>query len=150
VTPARTAAAVREAVPALVVSMPELPSRDLSPNGYHGLGQWAQTAAMDAQRDVWLVRLRQAMLPPFPRFEGRVDIAVTVSGTGYRMDTDAWVLNRAWKALLDVLTDPKGRKAYGYGILPDDTVRHVRSFRVNVEPEGDPMTRLEITPAQGG
>lgn len=132
------------------VTLAELPMPDLSPNAYLGLHHYARKDVRITQAGVWLSALREALgAPPHPRFECPVSITIHVQGTGNRTDVPNWVAHVGWKVLIDCLTDRKGRKNYGLGLLPDDSMRYVRGITVTVEPGGEPATTLTITPLEG-
>ena len=66
------------------------------------------------------------------------------------MDVGNWVAHGGLKVLLDCLTEPRGKKDYGVGILKDDSVRWVKAVTVQVEPEGEPVTAVTIESAEAG
>ena len=161
-----------KAAPAWSVRLPALPMPELSLNRYLGYGgHWKRQEWRDVQRDAWLTLLsiaspaiREAAnayddpmnsLPkgsalfrsgwyPSRVFRYPVSIVVRLTGTGRRWDVQNWVSHYGLKVLVDCLTAPSGRKEFGLGVLPDDSMRYVSAFAVSVEPDGEPGTEITI------
>jgi len=71
----------------------------------------------------------QGMSVPTP-----CDIHVTIEKTGYTREYDPQnFVTPVDKLFLDALTQVKGRKRRGLGLLPDDSVDHIRLFSPTVE-----------------
>ena len=132
----------------LVIRLPVLPMPEMSVNAFLGNGtHWERAKARGAQVQAWLWELKIAgahLVPPLRPEDYPVSVTVIVRGTGYRTDPSNWVGHLGIKVLLDCLTEPKGRKTYGLGVIKDDSARYVRAFRVDWEPDGEPETEVRI------
>ena len=125
----------------LSITINELPSKELS--GNKRLGWAGQHRAKREQVGVWLYLLRDALgPPPWPTFDAAVKVAIHVTGTGKRIDPDNWVAgNSSLKVLMDCLT---ARSGFGLGIIRDDSPGYVKSYRVQVDTQGEPQTQIHI------
>lgn len=130
---------------AVTILLPTLPMPELSQNQAVRLNHWRLGEFKEDQVQDWIICLREAWgPPPYPRLESPVSVTFTLRGTGKRTDVSNWMGHLGLKVLLDCLTEPKGAKDYGLGILVDDSYRYVRRVSVEVEPTGEPSTEIRL------
>ena len=141
----RSYAAPIDAVEAMTIDLPALPMKQLSPNAFKALHRWAQTSAIQGQREAWLVMLHERLgPPPYPEFD-TYTITFRLYGVGMRTDTGSWCGHWGLKVLEDCLTRPRANKFYGLGILIDDSPKYYKQRNVEVYPDGEARTVVTIT-----
>lgn len=120
-----------------------LPDKRLGENSTRRMS-WREYAKLKAEeRDRWWGLLKEASfnIPVWlMAHDGPVAVIIILKGTGNRIDAPNLAGNVSLKSLVDML----GEK-HGLGIIKDDSPRHLKPFTVHVEPDGEPMTVVEVT-----
>lgn len=131
----------------LVLRLGALPDPALSVNEVSGRHRMVIHKRRQEQAETWQQWLQVAGAQHEEQFENPVHIRVLLKGTGRRTDVSNWVCHQGLKVLVDCLTEPKGNKQYGIGLLSGDGYRAVIGMTVDVEPDGEQETIVEIEEA---